>query len=149
LIAAGASVKVTDQRGHTPLHLALWGAGLVPTDEHLKKLLLVVTYLLQAGANPNALNAAGFPAAYCAWRETLDYGLWEEIFAALFQAGADPLLPTNLGTLLSVIEERKAAFAEIFPDCTDAINHIAELARSAGSRRTTPQEREKRSLFGN
>ena len=76
LLDAGANVNLTNDRGHTPLHLVAMGRGTLSDNE--PQAAQIAQALLEAGAQVNALDPEGhtpFDYTIEEWPSDLSYGL--------------------------------------------------------------------------
>ena len=92
VLARGADVRARNRRGAEPIHYAADGgpAGIHwnPDDQHE-----VITYLVEAGADPNAKDNSGVAPLHRAVRHRSSSAV-----SALIEAGADPLLANKSGS---------------------------------------------------
>jgi len=92
LVARGASVRARNRRGAEPLHYAADGSpgtGYWDPGEQRE----VITYLIDAGADPNAIDKSGVAPLHRAVRSRSSGAV-----SALIDKGADPLLMNNTGS---------------------------------------------------
>jgi ankyrin repeat protein len=92
LVARGANVRARNRRGAEPLHYAADGG---PDTTHWDPAAQreVITYLIRAGADPNALDASGVAPLHRAVRNRCSAAA-----SALIDNGADPLLVNRRGS---------------------------------------------------
>jgi hypothetical protein len=95
LIARGANIRARNRRGAEPLHAAVIG---VPGSESWNPTRQrdVILYLIEAGADPNALAAGGVTPLQRAVRNRCSAAV-----GALLRAGADPRLQNDSGSTAS------------------------------------------------
>ena len=92
LIAAGADVAARNRRGAAPLHYAADGQPGSPTWNPVAQ-AEAVAVLIEAGADPNAVDNSGVTALHRAVRTRCAAAV-----AALLDGGADPERPNRNGT---------------------------------------------------
>ena len=92
LVMRGAGVRARNRRGAEPLHYAADGS---PGAEHWDPVAQcdVITYLIEAGADPDALDKSGVAPLHRAVRTRCAAAV-----AALIENGADPLLMNKSGS---------------------------------------------------
>ncbi len=92
LVTRGADVRARNRRGAEPIHYAAEGS---PGAKHWDPVAQrdVVTYLIAAGADPNALDNSGVAALHRAVRTRCSAAV-----SALIENGADPLLMNKNGS---------------------------------------------------
>lgn len=92
VLARGADVRARNRRGAEPIHYAADGGPAAndwnPDDQHE-----VITYLIEAGADPNAKDNSGVAPLHRAVRHRSSSAVH-----ALIQAGADPRLTNESGS---------------------------------------------------
>jgi len=89
LVAQGATVRARNRRGAEPLHYAANGGP--SSDASAQRAL--ITFLIDAGADPNALDKSGVSPLHRAVRDRCSGGV-----GALIDKGADPLLMNKSGS---------------------------------------------------
>jgi hypothetical protein len=92
LVARGAAVRARNRRGAEPLHYAADGhpgAGYLDPDAQRE----VISYLIAAGADPDATDNSGVAPLHRAVRTRSSAAV-----SALIDRGADPLLTNNSGS---------------------------------------------------
>ena len=92
LLARGALVGAKNRRGAEPLHYAADGGPNLPTWNPLAQ-AATVTCLIEAGANPNALDKSGVSPLHRAARCRCTAAV-----RALLAGGADPSLANKSGS---------------------------------------------------
>jgi hypothetical protein len=92
LVTRGAGVRARNRRGAEPLHYAADGG---PTASGWDSVAQsdVITYLIEAGADPNALDKSGVAPLHRAVRNRCSMAV-----SALIDNGADPLLRNKTGS---------------------------------------------------
>jgi hypothetical protein len=92
LVTRGADVRARNRRGAEPIHYAADGS---PGAEHWDPVAQrdVVTYLIEAGADPNVLDKSGVAALHRAVRTRCSAAV-----SALLENGANPLLMNKNGS---------------------------------------------------
>lgn len=95
LITRGADIRARNRRGAEPLHAAVIGvpgsSGWNPIRQRD-----VIVYLIEAGADPNAVAAGGVTPLHRAVRNRCSAAV-----GALLRAGADPRLRNDRGSTAS------------------------------------------------
>jgi ankyrin repeat protein len=92
LVAQGAAVRARNRRGAEPLHYAADGRpGADDWDPHAQREL--ISYLLDAGADPDAIDKSGVAPLHRAVRTRSSGAV-----TALIDKGADPLLMNKSGS---------------------------------------------------
>src|SRR5580704_3020980 len=89
LVARGADVHARNRRGAQPLHYAADGSS--GTDTNAQRVL--ISYLIDAGSDPDALDKSGVAPLHRAVRDRCSGGV-----SALIDKGADPLLMNKSGS---------------------------------------------------
>ena len=92
LVAQGAAVRARNRRGAEPLHYAAdgrTGAGYGDPDAQRE----VISYLIEAGAGPDAIDNSGVAPLHRAVRTRSSAAV-----SALIDGGADPLLMNKSGS---------------------------------------------------
>ena len=92
LIARGADIRASNRRGAQPLHAAVVGNPVSPTWNPTDQ-CLVIMFLIDSGADPNAVAAGGVTPLHRAVRNRCSAAV-----ATLLRAGADPRLPNDSGS---------------------------------------------------
>ena len=92
VVAQGADVRARNRRGAEPLHYAADGSP-VADDWHRDAQREVIIYLIENGANPNAMDKSGVAALHRAVRNRCS-----DAVAALIGNGADPRLMNKSGS---------------------------------------------------
>jgi hypothetical protein len=92
LVARGGAVRARNRRGAEPLHYAADGS---PGAEHWDPVgqREVIAYLVEAGADPNALDKSGVAPLHRAVRNRCSAAV-----SAIIENGADPLLMNKSGS---------------------------------------------------
>jgi len=88
LVVRGAAVRAHNRRGAEPLHYAAGGLG---ADSNSQREL--ISYLIDAGADPDALDKSGVAPLHRAVRDRCSGGV-----SALIDKGANPLLMNKSGS---------------------------------------------------
>jgi ankyrin repeat protein len=92
LVARGAAVRARNRRGAEPLHYAADGrAGADYSDPNAQS--AVISYLIAAGADPDAIDKSGVAPLHRAVRTRSSAAV-----SALIDGGADPLLKNRSGS---------------------------------------------------
>jgi hypothetical protein len=92
VVMRGARVRARNRRGAEPLHYAADGSpGVERWDPEAQR--DVITYLIEVGADPNALDKSGVAPLHRAVRTRCSAAV-----AALVENGADPLLMNKSGS---------------------------------------------------
>jgi ankyrin repeat protein len=92
LVSRGAHVRARNRRGAEPIHYAADGSpGLDSWDPVAQR--NVITYLIEAGADPNTLDKSGVAPLHRAVRTRSAAAV-----SALVEGGADPLLMNKTGS---------------------------------------------------
>ena len=92
LIGRGAAVRARNRRGAEPLHYAADGGPATDSrDEKARREL--TSYLVDAGADPNAFDKSGVAPLHRAVRSRSS-----AVVSVLLDRGADPLLMNNSGS---------------------------------------------------
>jgi hypothetical protein len=89
LVVLGADVRAHNRRGAEPLHYAADGSPGADANAQRE----VISYLSDAGADPNALDKSGVAPLHRAVRDRCAGGV-----SALIDKGADPLLMNKSGS---------------------------------------------------
>jgi ankyrin repeat protein len=89
LVAQGAAVRAQNRRGAEPLHYAADGGP----DADSKAQRELISFLIDAGADPNSLDKSGVAPLHRAVRDRCSGGV-----SALIDKGADPLLKNKSGS---------------------------------------------------
>jgi hypothetical protein len=92
LVAAGADVRARNRRGAEPLHSAANGGPGAPAWDPARQ-AATITYLVQAGADPDAVAAGDVTALHRAVRNRCGAAV-----EALLAAGADARRPNGSGS---------------------------------------------------
>ena len=92
LVMRGAAVRARNRRGAEPLHYAADGGPAANGWDTVAQ-SDVITYLIKAGADPNALDNSGVAPVHRAVRNRCAMGV-----SALIENGADPLLMNKSGS---------------------------------------------------
>ena len=95
LITRGAGIRSRNRRGAEPLHAAVIGVPVLVSWNPARQ-RDVITYLVEAGADPNATAAGGVTPLHRAVRNRCSAAV-----EALLRAGADPRLPNDRGSTAS------------------------------------------------
>ena len=92
LVIKGAGVRARNRRGAEPLHYAADGGPAANGWDSVAQ-SDVITYLIEAGADPNALDKSGVAPLHRAVRNRCSMAV-----SALIDNGADPLLMNKSGS---------------------------------------------------
>jgi ankyrin repeat protein len=107
LLAAGASIRIPDHYGETPLHVLISStdrAGIVPDSSEIARRTLLLGRIAAEGCPINQRDLTGLTPLMAAIRREVPLPLVQ----TLLDAGADPNLPDARGEYLihSAIEEK-------------------------------------------
>jgi hypothetical protein len=92
LVAKGAAVRARNRRGAEPVHYAADGSpGAAYWDPQVQR--DVITYLIRAGADPNAFDTSGVAPLHRAVRTRCAAAV-----SALIESGANPRLRNKIGS---------------------------------------------------
>ena len=89
LVGYGAAVRAHNRRGAEPLHYAADGGPAGDSDAQRE----LISFLIDAGADPNALDKSGVAPLHRAVRDRCSAGV-----SALIDKGANPLLMNKSGS---------------------------------------------------
>jgi ankyrin repeat protein len=92
LVAQGADIRARNRRGAEPIHYAADGAPAA-SDRNRDSQRDTITYLIEAGANPDALDKSGVAPLHRAVRNRCSGAV-----SALIEHGADPSLMNKSGS---------------------------------------------------